>query len=146
MFGFDLTKPWQGAGDPKADKRVYCDCELTFLREDNSVHPNVLAFLNAAQKQGYEIILISSQPNFVQFAVEDGLDDCGHPGDCFGDVQLKESADGKKAFLVIDDKPESVEGIKAQYVLTPNDRRLARMTEQLEAGQSPASVFRHDAA
>ncbi len=146
MSRFNLSKLWQGAGDPKADKRIYCDCELTFLREDNSVNDVALRFLNAAQKQGYEIILISSQPNFVQFAVEDGLADCGQAGDCFGNVQPKESAYGTKAFLAIDDKPESVEGIDAQYVLIPNDPRLVRMTEQLEAGHLPSVVLRHNAA
>jgi hypothetical protein len=124
------------AADAGADKRIFCDCELTLLKEDNSAHEDVLGFLIAAQRQGYEIILISTNVNFVQFAVEDCLSDNGYSSDRFGYVQPKCNAYGTKAFIVIDDKPESVSGIETQYSLLPDDPSIPYMTAQLTSGGS----------
>ncbi|NCO04075.1 MAG: hypothetical protein GW903_07780 [Alphaproteobacteria bacterium] len=146
MFGLNLSKPWQGAGDPEADKRIYCDCSGTFINRDGVLNEPLFDFLKAAKERGYDVVLVSSHPNLMQEMIEDALTQRGLAGDYFGAVQLKQNHVGHSCVFVFDDVEREQRGFKAQYALFPDDPRIARMTQQLEAGHSPSVVLRHNAA
>jgi len=132
-----LTPSWLAGGkDDSTHKRIFCDCENTLINADLSINLAVLEFLKAAKESGYEIILVSDNMNLIQMPLEDCLGDYGLPCNHFGDVELKQDFVGYKAFLVLDDKPETMNHVDAQHVLDPSDPRLRQMTANLKACKS----------
>lgn len=100
-----LTNEYEEKARLPSKGLILCDCNGTLFaaRAGEAFNKALLTFLKELKEEGYEVVIFSNDPDGNQRSLEMVSRALFGNSDLFGEIQRKDTFDGKTALVVFDD-------------------------------------------